>query len=165
MACAYEKLEKYEEALSWFKHAVSVDLKWPDAHYGLALCSLKLKRNHDAVNHISNAVKYSIEEYKDKVRRRRIARVEKRRALQEAIEKGEASPLVDEIGKRLKIAVEGSDSDGDDDYDVDDDLYIDEATKKNNGVSTHIMYVRALCHREIDDHRVALESYAKVMKR
>jgi len=37
----------------------------------------------------------------------------------------------------------------DDEEDSQDELYIDPSTKKNGGVSTHIMYVRALCHREI----------------
>jgi hypothetical protein len=44
-----------------------------------------------------------------------------------------------------------------------DELFIDEATKRNEGVSTHIMYVRALCHREVKDYKTALESYARVM--
>lgn len=51
------------------------------------------------------------------------------------------------------------------DDDSQDEFYIDPVTQKNGGVSTHIMYVRALCHREIKAYRVALESYAKVMKR
>jgi hypothetical protein len=51
------------------------------------------------------------------------------------------------------------------DDDSQDELFIDAATKKNDGVSTHIMYVRALCHREVKNYRMALESYAKVMKR
>ena len=51
------------------------------------------------------------------------------------------------------------------DNDSQDELYIDESTKKNDGVSTHIMYVRALCHREVKNYRLALQSYAKVMKR
>ena len=46
-----------------------------------------------------------------------------------------------------------------------DELFIDEATKRNDGVSTHIMYVRALCHREVKDYKTALESYARVMLR
>lgn len=45
LACAFEKLGKYEEALSQFKQAVGVEESWPDAHYGLALCCLALKRN------------------------------------------------------------------------------------------------------------------------
>ena len=51
------------------------------------------------------------------------------------------------------------------DEDASDDLYIDPATQRNGGVSTHIMYVRALCHRETQAYAKALESYAKVMKR
>ena len=51
------------------------------------------------------------------------------------------------------------------DDDPTNELYIDEATKKNDGVSTHIMYVRALCHREVKDYKTALESYARVMLR
>jgi len=43
LACAFEKLGQYEQALEWFKHAINVDEKWPDAHYGLTLCCLKLK--------------------------------------------------------------------------------------------------------------------------
>ena len=55
--------------------------------------------------------------------------------------------------------------DNSEDEDSQDELYIDPSTKKNGGVSTHIMYVRALCHREIKQYKVALDSYAKVMKR
>lgn len=51
------------------------------------------------------------------------------------------------------------------DDDPQDELYIDPATKRNEGVSTHIMYVRALCHREVKNYNTALESYARVMKR
>lgn len=47
-------------ALEWFLKAIEVDDKWPDAHYGLALCSLKLNNNHDAVRHIEKAVYWSI---------------------------------------------------------------------------------------------------------
>lgn len=46
----------------------------------------------------------------------------------------------------------------------DDELYIDEATKRNDGVSSHIMYVKALCHREVRNYADSLLSYAKVMK-
>jgi len=53
----------------------------------------------------------------------------------------------------------------DDEEDSQDELYIDASTKRNEGVSTHIMYVRALCHREIKQYKIALDSYAKVMKR
>ena len=70
LACAYEKLKKYEEALGWFVHAINVQKDWPDAHYGLALCCLKLKRNPEAVEHIENAKKWSIEEYKVKMHKR-----------------------------------------------------------------------------------------------
>ena len=49
LACAYEKLMNYEDALEWFSHAIKVQQDWPDAHYGLALCCLKLKRNNEAV--------------------------------------------------------------------------------------------------------------------
>ena len=52
-----------------------------------------------------------------------------------------------------------------DDEDENDELKIDASTEKNGGVSTHIMYVRALCHREIKQYKIALDSYAKVMKR
>ena len=53
----------------------------------------------------------------------------------------------------------------DEDDEGNDDLKIDPSTEKNGGVSTHIMYVRALCHREIKQYKIALDSYAKVMKR
>ena len=52
-------------------HAIEVQRDWPDAHYGLALCCLKLKRYEQAVEHIENAKKYSIEEYKQKMEKRR----------------------------------------------------------------------------------------------
>ena len=45
-----------------------------------------------------------------------------------------------------------------------DELYIDEATKRNEGVSTHIMYVKALCYRQVKNNKGALVSYARVMK-
>ena len=71
LACAYEKLEKYDDALNWFQHAIKVQENWPDAHYGLALCCLKLKLNKDAVTHIENATKWSIEDYKVKMKKRK----------------------------------------------------------------------------------------------
>ena len=40
LACAYEKLDMFKESLDGFQHAISVDEKWPDAHYGLSLCCL-----------------------------------------------------------------------------------------------------------------------------
>ena len=51
------------------------------------------------------------------------------------------------------------------DDDENDELYIDECTKRNDGVSTHIMYVHALCLREVKNYKGSLQSYAKVMKR
>ena len=76
------------------------------------------------------------------------------------MEKGNISPKgeVKEESEQNKVLCP-------EDNDSQDELYIDEATKKNDGVSTHIMYVRALCHREVKNYRLALESYAKVMKR
>ena len=71
LACAYEKLGKYDLALVWFQHAIKVQENWPDAHYGLALCCLKLERNQEAVSHIENATKWSIDEYKIKMKKRR----------------------------------------------------------------------------------------------
>ena len=71
LACAYEKLGHYEEAIGKFMHAIEVQKDWPDAHYGLALCCLKLKRFEEAVEHIENAKRYSIEEYKQKMEKRR----------------------------------------------------------------------------------------------
>ena len=68
LACSYEKLEKYHDAHQSFTAAIECRENWPDAHYGLALCCLKLKRNQEAVNHIENAKKWSIEEYENKVR-------------------------------------------------------------------------------------------------
>ena len=71
LACAYEKLGEYEEALDGFLHAIEVDPKWPDAHYGLALCSLKLNKNSDAVKHIESAVRWSIAAYEEIVLKRK----------------------------------------------------------------------------------------------
>jgi hypothetical protein len=51
----------------------------------------------------------------------------------------------------------------DQDNDSDDSLYIDEATAKNEGVSPHILYVHALCNREIKDYSRCLNSYLKIM--
>jgi tetratricopeptide (TPR) repeat protein len=62
----------YEDALEWFSHAIKVQQDWPDAHYGLALCCLKLKRNKEAVEHIENATKWSIEDYKIKMKKRKL---------------------------------------------------------------------------------------------
>lgn len=70
LACAYERLSRFEESLAGFEHAVSVDEKWPDAHYGLALCCLQLERYKDAVKHITNAMKWSIDDYQQKVKLR-----------------------------------------------------------------------------------------------
>lgn len=70
LACAYEKLKKYEAAMDRFTQAINVEMSWPDAHYGLALCCLKLERYPEAVEHILNAERYNIEHYKDKVLRR-----------------------------------------------------------------------------------------------
>ena len=106
MACAYEKLKKYEDASQEFKHAISVDEKWPDAHYGLALCSLKLGKNADAVNDIESAVKWSIDDYESKVRRREQRKRERRRALEEAILKGETA-LPAGLGKNLDSLATG----------------------------------------------------------
>ena len=50
------------------------------------------------------------------------------------------------------------------DEDENDELYIDPGTKQNNGVSTHIMYVHALCFREVQNYHESLKSYAKIMK-
>ncbi len=50
------------------------------------------------------------------------------------------------------------------DDDSSDEFYIDPATKRNDGVSTYIMYVKALSYREVKNYKVALESYQKVMK-
>ena len=105
-------------------------------------------------------MKWSIEEYKEKVKKRRLRERERQRAREEAIAKGNAAPP-------SKSGEGGEDGDrgNSEDEDSSDELYIDPATRRNGGVSTHIMYVRALCHREIKNYRVALESYARVMKR
>lgn len=71
LACAYEKLEQWDEARSWFLHAIEVDDKWPDAHYGLVLCSLKLKKFQEAVDHIEKAKQWSIVEYQQKLEQMR----------------------------------------------------------------------------------------------
>ena len=85
-------MKKYEDASKEFKHAISVDQKQPDAHYGLALCCLKLNKNEDAVRNIENAVLYSFEEYSDKIDRRKQRKYQRLRELEEAIAKGEKSP-------------------------------------------------------------------------
>jgi tetratricopeptide (TPR) repeat protein len=81
LACAYEKLKKYEDASAEFRHAISVKESWPDAHYGLALCSLKLKKYHDAVKNIEDAVKWSRVEYQEKLAKRKQRRIEKERRI------------------------------------------------------------------------------------
>ena len=50
------------------------------------------------------------------------------------------------------------------DDDPNHELYIDAETKKLGGISTHIMYVTALCYRNVKNYDVSLQSYAKVMK-
>lgn len=97
LACAYEKLSKYEEALGWFLHAIDVQKDWPDAHYGLALCCLKLKRNQEAVEHIENAKKWSIEEFKTKMHKRYKRQQQKIKEMEEAIAKGEANPALSSV--------------------------------------------------------------------
>ena len=62
-------------------------------------------------------------------------------------------------------SADSSDIENSEDDDQNDELYIDEATKKNDGVSTHIMYVHSLCQREVKNYKGSLLSYAKVMKR
>jgi tetratricopeptide (TPR) repeat protein len=162
LACAYEKLKDYSAALEWFYHAIKVEEDWPDAHYGLALCCLKLKKNQEAVHHIENATKWSIEEYKTKMKKRKRREELRRIELQEAIAKGNANP---KANKDVDGESESKEVLCPEDDDSQDELYIDPATKKNEGVSTHIMYVRALCHREVKNYKMSLESYAKVMKR
>lgn len=71
-----------------------------------------------------------------------------------------ANDSSNEISSRFIQNVECSEDD-----DPEDELYIDEGTKKNNGVSMHIMYVHALSYRMIQRYDMALQSYAKVMKR
>jgi tetratricopeptide (TPR) repeat protein len=82
----------YEDALEWFTHAIKVQEDWPDAHYGLALCSLKLKKNKEAVTHIENATKWSIEEYNVKMYKRKQRDDKRRKEILNAIAKGKASP-------------------------------------------------------------------------
>lgn len=50
------------------------------------------------------------------------------------------------------------------DDDAEDELFIDAATKRNDGVSTHIMYVKALCYRNVNNQEGALLAYARVCK-
>lgn len=95
LACAFEKIGSYKEALEWFTHAINVDEKWPDAHYGLALCSLKLNLSSEAVGHIENAMKWNVNEYNIKVEKRRVRALQRERERQEEAEKmGAASPLM-----------------------------------------------------------------------
>lgn len=71
-------MKNYAKALEWFKNAIGVKMNWPDAHYGLALCCLKIPdMKEDAVEHIENAVKYSIEEYNKLCEKRRIRDLER----------------------------------------------------------------------------------------
>lgn len=125
-------------------------------------------------------MKWSIEEYKEKVRKRKEREEARRKAHEEARAAGNAAPpmaqstmtstkrgddansLAGAGGSKLNLPARSSVLCPEDD-DPTDELYIDEATKRNDGVSTHIMYVRALCHREVNNFKTALESYAKVM--
>ena len=92
LACAYERLNRFEKSLEGFQHAISVDEKWPDAHYGLALCCLQLKRYEDAVKHITNAMRWSIDDYNRKVRLRKEREDQRRQELDEALATGNATP-------------------------------------------------------------------------
>ena len=92
LACAYEKLSQFEDSLKGFQHAISVDEKWPDAHYGLALCCLQLKQYEEAVKHITNAMKWNINDYKKKVQLRQERENERRKALAADLEAGNAPP-------------------------------------------------------------------------
>lgn len=67
LACAFQKLECYDEALAQFTQAVNVEREWPDAHYGLALCCLMLERYPDALGHILNAEEHNITQYRKKL--------------------------------------------------------------------------------------------------
>jgi len=52
-------------------------------------------------------------------------------------------------GSKGKIVIPPEMFESDEEEDGNEHLKIDPSTEKNGGVSTHIMYVRALCHREI----------------
>jgi hypothetical protein len=139
---------------------------------------LKLERHADAVKHINHALTWCRKEYQQKVEKRRIRHIERERARLEALEKSgaaaalagantQARPRGDEesAANRGAAAEDGSSVVYSEDEDENDELYIDAATRANDGVSTHIMYVHALCYRENKEYGIALSSYAKVMKR
>ena len=43
IACSYEKIGKFANALRWFKHVLDSNPGSVDAHYGLSLASFKVK--------------------------------------------------------------------------------------------------------------------------
>lgn len=42
LACSYLKLKQYEDSKHWFKICISVEQVWPNAHFGMALCCIRL---------------------------------------------------------------------------------------------------------------------------
>ena len=56
------------------------------------MCCLRLERYQDAVKHITNAKKWSIEEYKKKVHLRQERENERRKALAADLEAGNVPP-------------------------------------------------------------------------
>jgi tetratricopeptide (TPR) repeat protein len=56
-------LKDYHNAYEWFNHAIMVDDKWSDAHYGLVLCCLQLEKYDEAVDHIEKAKMWGMRDY------------------------------------------------------------------------------------------------------
>lgn len=160
LACAYEKLEQWDEARSWFLHAIEVDDKWPDAHYGLVLCSLKLEKYQEAVEHIEKAKQWSIVEYQQKVdQRKRREKIKKLEEMNTNSHSGNRS----RVDFKKKVAGVGQATNSEDEDTNEDALNFPDIAI-NDGIPTHVMYVHALCYRKIKDYGVALLSYSKIMK-
>jgi tetratricopeptide (TPR) repeat protein len=55
IACCYEKLKKFNNALIWFKHGIDLDSKWTDCYFGCALTYFKMSNYEKAYEFVKKA--------------------------------------------------------------------------------------------------------------
>lgn len=130
-----------------------------------------LKRYPAALEHILNAERHNIAQYRKKLRdrqhRQKMELLDKKEKILMGNGKTQQALEIDAVLKKSPEGYEKACHDMGlcEEFNKEEhELYIDSATKRNDGVSTHIMYVKALCHRMVKDHRKALIAYARVMK-
>lgn len=56
IACCFEKISKFENAIRWFRHGLEVQPQNSDILYGLALTHFKTKRYQEATEYIEQAI-------------------------------------------------------------------------------------------------------------